>query len=210
MAFKAKRLGPRPVIWALLGAAIVVPIAAAAASPLLAWRSPIYIAAGFAGIVALALLLVQPLLAGGYLPGVSALRGRKWHRVIGGALVLAVAGHVAGLWITSPPDMVDALLFRAPTLFSVWGVLAMWTMAVAALVAVFHRRMRLRPRIWRLLHTSLAALTVLGTIAHVVPIQGTMETITKVALCAIIALVTLKMLADLPMVRHRRQKMPRP
>jgi hypothetical protein len=196
VAFKAKSEGPRPLIWALLGIAIAVPIAAAAMSPLLAWRSPIYITAGFAGIVALALLLVQPLLAGGYLPGLSAERARRWHRLVGGGLVLAVACHVGGLWITSPPDVLDALLFRAPTLFSVWGVLAMWTMVAAALVAIFHRKMRLRPRTWRLLHTSLAALTVVGTIAHVVPIQGTMETITKVALCAIIALVTLKTMVD--------------
>ena len=31
------------LIWALLAAAIFVPIAAAAASPLLAWRGPLYI-----------------------------------------------------------------------------------------------------------------------------------------------------------------------
>ena len=57
------------LIWTALTAAVAVPIAAAAASPLLAWRDPVYIAAGFAGIVGLALLLVQPLLIGGYLPG---------------------------------------------------------------------------------------------------------------------------------------------
>ena len=57
--------------WAALATAVAVPIAAAAASPLLAWRDPVYIAAGFAGVVAMALLLVQPLLAGGYLPGLG-------------------------------------------------------------------------------------------------------------------------------------------
>jgi hypothetical protein len=48
------------LIWAALTAAVCVPIAAAAASPLLAWRGPVYILAGFAGIIALGLVLVQP------------------------------------------------------------------------------------------------------------------------------------------------------
>ena len=49
------------LIWVALAAAICVPIAAAAASPLLAWRGPVYILAGFAGIIALGFMLVQPL-----------------------------------------------------------------------------------------------------------------------------------------------------
>ena len=82
------------LIWAALAAAVCVPIAAAAASPLLAWRGPVYILAGFAGIVALGLVLVQPLLIGGYLPGLPAHRGRRAHHWIGGALVVAVVIHV--------------------------------------------------------------------------------------------------------------------
>src|SRR3954449_6491861 len=96
-----------PLMWAALAAAIGVPVAAAAVSPLLAWRGPLYILAGFAGVLALALMLVQPLLAGGPLPGLSGFRGRRVHRWTGGALVFAVLVHVAGLWITSPPDMID-------------------------------------------------------------------------------------------------------
>ena len=34
------------------------------ASPLLAWREPVYIVAGLAGVLAFALLLMQPLLIG--------------------------------------------------------------------------------------------------------------------------------------------------
>ncbi|HKS62182.1 MAG TPA: ferric reductase, partial [Xanthobacteraceae bacterium] len=86
------------LIWAALAVAIGAPIAAAAASPLLAWRGPVYILAGFAGMIGLGLMLVQPLLIGGYLPGVSAYRGRRVHHWIGGALVVAVVIHVAGLW----------------------------------------------------------------------------------------------------------------
>ena len=80
---------------------VCVPIAAAAASPLLCIRAVRLHLAGFAGILALGLTLVQPLLIGGYLPGLSASRGRRAHHWIGGALVVAVVVHVAGLWITS-------------------------------------------------------------------------------------------------------------
>ena len=125
------------IIWAALVVAITVPIAAAAASPLLAWRDAIYIIAGFSGIVALTLLFVQPLLIGGYLPGLPAHRSRRLHRWIGGLLVVALVLHVGGLSITSPPDVLDALLFASPTPFSVWGVIAMWATFAAALLAGF-------------------------------------------------------------------------
>ena len=85
------------LVWAVLVTAIGVPIIFAAASPLLAWRDPVYIAGGFAGVIAMAVLLVQPLLAGGYLPGLLAQRARRVHRVIGIVLVMAVTTHVAAL-----------------------------------------------------------------------------------------------------------------
>src|SRR3954471_2733144 len=136
-----------PLIWVALAAAVCVPVAAAAASPLLAWRGPLYILAGFAGIFALGLMLVQPVLAGGYLPGMSAWRGRRAHRWIGGALAAAVVVHVAGLWIASPPDMIDALLFASPTPFSPFGAIAMWAIFAVALLAALRRRLRLQT--WR-------------------------------------------------------------
>src|SRR5262245_47391493 len=108
------RLAKATLIWAALAAAICVPIAAAASSPLLAWRGPLYILAGFTGIIALGLTLVQPLLIAGYLPGLSAYRGRRVHHWTGGALVVAVVIHVVGLWITRPPDMIDARLSASP------------------------------------------------------------------------------------------------
>lgn len=183
--------------WAALALAIGVPLAAAAASPLLAWRQPVYIAAGFAGIVAMGLLLVQPLLMGGYLPGLAGLSGRRAHRWIGGVLVAAVVLHVAGLWLTSPPDVIDALLFRAPTPFSAWGVIAMWAVFAAALLAALRRRLKLRPRTWRIAHTALAAVIVAGSVVHAILIEGTMETVTKAALCTLVVLATVKVMADL-------------
>ena len=126
------------LIWATLLAAILVPIALAGTSDLLAYRGPIYILAGFAGIIALALVLVQPLLIGGTLPGLAGYLGRRAHYWIGGALAVAVLVHVGGLWITCPPDMIDALLFVSPTPFSPFGVVAMWaifTVAIAGCAA---------------------------------------------------------------------------
>ncbi|WP_323798358.1 ferric reductase-like transmembrane domain-containing protein [Nisaea sp.] len=192
------------LVWAVLVVAIAVPIAAAAASPLLAWRSPVYIVAGFAGVIAMALLLVQPLLIGGYLPGLPAPRGRRIHRVIGAVLVIAVAIHVAGLWITSPPDVIDALLFASPTPFSDWGVIAMWAVIGAAVLAAFRRRFRLRVRTWRLAHTSLAAIIVVCSVVHALLIEGTMETLSKVALCMLVVLAAVKVGVDLRVWAIRR------
>lgn len=112
-----------------LALAIAVPIIAAAQSSLLQWRDPIYIIAGFSGVLALALLLVPPLMIVEALPGAP---GRRIHVWTGVDLVLTVAVHVAGLWILSPPDMVDVLLFRSPTPFAVWGVVAMIEIAATA------------------------------------------------------------------------------
>src|SRR4029453_2042153 len=124
-------------------------------------------------IIALGLMLVQPMLIGGYLPGPSAYRGRRAHRWIGGALVIAVVIHVGGLWIASPLDVIDALLFASPTPFSAWGVIAMWAIFATALLAAL--RLRLRPRTWRIAHTCLAVVIVVGTVVHAMLIEGTME-----------------------------------
>ena len=185
------------LIWILLAAAVCVPIAAAAASPLLAWRGPVYILAGFAGIGALGLMLFQPLLIGGYLPGLSARIGRRAHHWIGGALVMAVVIHVAGLWITSPPDMIDALLFSSPTPFSPFGVIAMWAIFAVALLAALRRRLGLAPRTWRLSHMLLAVFIVAGSVVHGMLIEGTMETMSKAALCALVLAAATKVLAGL-------------
>jgi len=198
---------PAILIWAALAVAVAVPIAVAAASPLLAWREPIYIAAGFAGIVAMALLLVQPLLIGGYLPGLSGRLSRHVHRAVGGVLVLAVAIHVAALWVTSPPDVVDVLLLRSPTPFSVWGVVAMWAVFAAALLAVFRQRLHLSPRQWRIGHTALVATTVIGGVVHAMLIEGTMGTVSKAALCALAVVATVTVFANLRVwaLRPRRR-----
>ena len=195
------RLAKATLIWVALAVAICVPIAAAMMSPQLEWRGPVYILAGFAGIFALGLLLVQPVLIAGYLPGLSVYRRRRVHHWMGGALAVAVIVHVAGLWITSPPDMIDALLFTSPTPFSPFGVIAMWAIFAVALLAAVRRRLGLRT--WRIAHMSLAVVIVVGSVVHGMLVDGTMETMTKAALCALVVAATIKVMVDLRVWRKR-------
>ena len=99
---------------------------------------------------------------------------------------------MAGLWITSPPDVIDALVFNSPTPFSLWGVIAMWAVFATALLAVFRRWLRLRT--WQLGHSFLAVVIVATTVAHALLIEGSMETVSKIALCMIVIVVTAKVL----------------
>jgi predicted ferric reductase len=190
-----------PLIWAALVAAVCVPMALAATSDLIAYRGPLYILAGFAGIIALGLVLVQPLLIGGYLPGPSAYRARRVHHWIGGALVLAMVLHVGGLWITSPPDMIDALTFTSPTPFSPFGVVATWAIFAVALLAFFRRRLGLRN--WRTVHMMLAVIIVIGGVVHAMLVEGTMETVSKAVLCALVLTAAVKVMVDLRVWRRR-------
>ena len=178
------------LIYFALALLAVIPIGIAAMSPLLAWREPIYIVAGFAGVIAITLMLLQPVLAAGYLPGLSIRRGRDLHRWVGCALVLSLVIHVAGLWLTSPPDVVDALLFNSPTPFSNWGVIAMWAVFASACLALFRRRFRSRLGLWRLSHKSLAGVIVIGSVVHAMKVDGTMEIISKSLLCVLLVVVT--------------------
>ncbi|NOU05969.1 MAG: ferric reductase [Hyphomicrobiaceae bacterium] len=198
------RLGRAILIWSVLVGAVAGPIVAAASSPLLAWRDPIYVSAGFAGVGALGVLLIQPLLIGGYLPGLSAYHRRRVHRWIGGLLVVAVVIHVSGLWFTSPPDVVDALLFASPTPFSAWGVIAMWAIFSAALWAAARRWLRLSPRLWRIGHTFLAIVIVVGSVVHCILVEGTMETLSKAVLCALVVAATMKVIVDMRVWSRRK------
>ena len=198
----------KALVWILVIAAMIAPVIAAANSPLLAWRDPIYIAAGFAGILGLSLMLLQPLLAGGDLPGLSGMHGRRVHRIVGGLLLVAVILHVAGLWVTSPPDVVDALLFVSPTPFSSWGVIAMWAVIASGVFAALRRRMRVPPRVWRRFHTALAVVIVMGTVVHAVQIEGTMETVTKLGLCALVIAATIRTVVKLQVLAKRPRRQP--
>lgn len=183
------------LIWTAFAAVIGAPIAAAALSPQLEWRGPVYVLAGFAGIIALGLLLIQPALIAGYLPGLSGYRGRRVHHWIGGTVLAALLLHVGGLWITSPPDMIDALLLVSPTPFSLWGVIAMWAIIAVAILALLRRRLGLRA--WRIVHMILAAVIVGGSVAHAMLVEGTMETISKAVLCAFLVAAAVRVIVGL-------------
>jgi hypothetical protein len=176
------RPNPRAVLaWGALALAVAVPVVVAASSPLHAYRSAPYVAASVAGVLALGLLLVQPLLAAGWLPGAHRVRLRRWHRRTGAVLAALVAVHVGGLLIASPPDAIDALLLRSPTPFAVWGVTAMWAVILTAVLVALRRRFR--PAAWAAIHNGLALVVVLGTVIHAVQIEGTMGAASKWALC---------------------------
>ena len=184
------------LIWSAFFVVIIAPIIAAAFSPLLAWRDSIYIIAGFAGILAMALLLTQPLLIGGYLPSISARKNRQFHKWFGALLVTMVFIHVLFLWFTSPPDVIDVLLFRSPTPFSLWGVVAMWAVFLMGLMAAFRKRLRMPLRLWQRTHLALAIVTVIGSVVHAYLIEGTMETLTKIIISLAVLAATAKVIAD--------------
>ena len=188
-------------IWAGHLSVIAAAIAVAAASPLLQWRDPVYILAGFAGIIGLALMVFQPLLVTGRLPGLTLSTSKKLHRFVGVSLLLAVVLHVAALWVTSPPDVVDVLLFRSPAPFSLWGAIAMWAVFLAAGIALV--RKRLRVAVWRYVHSALVCLAVATTVAHTLLIDGTMGSVTKGSLCLLTLAVLGKAISDLRVWRAR-------
>lgn len=149
------------------------------------------------------LLLLQPLLANEMLPLSSTHASRRLHRFVGVGVVLAIALHVVGLWLFSPPDVIDALLFRSPTPFSAWGVIAMWAAFAAGFLALTRRRLKLPPMRWRRLHMFVAAATVAGSVIHAMLIEGTMEPISKTILCLFALAATLKALINLRIWRMR-------
>ena len=182
------------LIWLAFIVILIAPLLAAATSEFLQWRDSIYITAGFAGIAAMSLLLVQPLLIGGYLPSISPRNNRKLHKWIGTTLVSLVIIHVLFLWFTSPPDVIDVLLFRSPTPFSLWGVVAMWAVFFLGLMAALRKQLRLPLRVWQRLHLVLATITVIGSVGHALLIEGTMEQFTKIMICILVVAATAKII----------------
>lgn len=166
-----------------MGGITLIPVLIAAVNPLLAGRGTAYIAGGMAGVIALPLLLFQPLLAARLLPGVGMQLSRRLHHWVGSTLVGLVAVHVTGLYIASPMDALDALLLVSPTPFSVYGVIAMWTVAATCVLVLLRRKIPLRPRNWSFLHNSLGAVIAVATVIHALMIDGAMGPASKAILC---------------------------
>jgi hypothetical protein len=93
--------------------------------------------------------------------------------------------------------MIDALTFASPTPFSPFGVIAMWAIFAVALLAALRRRLGLRLRTWRIIHIPLALLIVACSVVHCLLIEGTMEIVSKAALCALVIAATVKVMIDL-------------
>lgn len=187
-------------VWAGLIGVVATPVLIATGSPYLAYRNLPYIVGGFAGIACLSLFVVQPLLAAGYLPGLTLATARRWHRRLGAGIIACVVLHVAGLYLTSPPDVLDALLLASPTAFSVYGVIAMWGVAATAVLVALRRRAWLRAS-WSILHNALALVVVAATVVHALQIEGAMEIVSKWAICLAALAATGVTLLDLRVVR---------
>ena len=78
----------------------------------------------------------------------------------------------------------------------------MWAIVAVALLAAFRRRLGLRT--WRAAHMSLAVVIVVGSVVHSMLVEGTMETISKAALCAVVVVVAIKVMVDQWVVRRKR------
>ncbi|MGO4665442.1 ferric reductase-like transmembrane domain-containing protein [Bosea sp. 2RAB26] len=175
--------GRRIAAWFLVAAIAAAPVIAAGLSPLLGGRELLWLTGGMAGVVALSLLFVQPLLMAAAPPLLAARDGIRWHRLCGIAIVAAVALHVGALYAYSPEDVTDTLLLVAPTPFSVYGVISLWCLVLTAVLAATRRAMRLDFRLWRILHSILAVSVVGAGAIHAILIEGAMEEYSKLAIC---------------------------
>ena len=70
----------------------------------------------------------------------------------------------------------------------------MWGVFATAVLAATRRKFRLQPRTWRLSHKTLAVVIVAGSVIHAMLIEGTMETVSKAVLCALVLTATLLVL----------------
>lgn len=172
----------RRLILPATGLLAVTCFAFAVLSPLQQGREAVWVIGGLAGVAALVLLPFQPLLVAGV---VRPLRGRRAHRWLGITVLALVLAHVGGLWLYSPEDINDALLLRAPTPFSAWGVIGMSVLLIAGLLALSRRSLGAQSG-WRALHFALAALGAVCAVIHAWLILGAMEPISKTLLCALI------------------------
>ncbi len=179
------------LVWFFLAAAVCVPVVIAATNPLQSSREAMWIFGGMAGVVALALLLVQPVLVAGLVPEAPVLVMRRWHRWIGTVVVVGVLLHVGGLYLYSPDDTTDALLLVAPTPFAVYGVIGLWSAVLTGVLVAMRTKSGLRYAIWRVVHNVLSLVVVVSSIVHAILIEGAMGSVSKAILCALILAATM-------------------
>jgi predicted ferric reductase len=188
--------------WTMLAAATLIPLWLAATSPLQASRDAYWVSGAIAGVVALALMLAQPLLAAGDVMGSSIPKTRRWHRWAGAVVVAAVAWHVIGLYISSPEDVADALLLVAPTPFSVYGVIGLVAVLLTAVLVALRSKSGLRYGIWRAVHNGLALVFVIASVVHAMLIEGAMNQTSKIILCGLVLAATILVLARVHVLKR--------
>jgi predicted ferric reductase len=169
--------------WSAVALIAAIPVIVAAASPLQRGREFLWVLGGMAGVVALSLLFVQPLLMATSRVLIGPREGIRWHRLGGVAIVALVAVHIGALYAYSPDDITDALLLTAPTPFSLYGVISLWCLVLTAALAASRRLLRLNLRLWRLAHSVLAVAVVGAGAVHAIQIEGAMEDMSKLAIC---------------------------
>jgi predicted ferric reductase len=201
----------RLAAWTVIVAVAAVPVIAAAGSPLQAGRELLWVTGGMAGVVALSLLFVQPLLKAAAPALLPASSGTLWHRWTGIAIAVLVGLHIGALYLYSPDDITDALLLVAPTPFSLYGVISLWCLVLTILLVATRRRLGLAKRWWRILHSVLAVAIVSAGVVHAVLIEGAMEEFSKLAVCAAARATTTAGALEVNLLGplHRRRKLQR-
>jgi predicted ferric reductase len=167
---------------AALAALLVVPAAAAVASPLQEGRDLTWVLGALAGVLALGLLIVQVLLPTPWLDAPLGGPGLRWHRWLGMGLAAVVVAHVLGLYLYSPDDVRDALVLAAPT-YSRLGVLSAWTVGLSVGLALARRRLGLTYSDWQILHSALAVAIVGTAVGHTVMLRGTLDGPVELGVC---------------------------
>ncbi|MFK7854822.1 MAG: hypothetical protein AB8B79_11940 [Granulosicoccus sp.] len=189
------------LLYCILTTLVAGPVVVAATSPLLSGREAVYIVGGMSGVVALALLLLQPILASGYLPSISSVNSKTWHRRIGFLLVLAITLHILGLYLTSPDDLMDALLLISPAPFSLYGVAGMWAIIVTTLLVVLRSLLSWRHTLWKLVHNVLGCIVVVTSVTHAMMIDGAMGYRSKLILCIAIIVLTIVVIVHFRIIK---------
>lgn len=197
----------RILLWLVVAVLAAGPFFAAVASPLLKGRDAIWVMGGLAGVAALGLLLVQPMLAVGVRAGTLPRAARIWHRWTGIAIAGLTVLHVAALYAYSPDDILDVLLFVSPTPFSVYGMIGLCGVVLTILVVALRRPLGLKPAHWRVVHSALAVVIVLAGAVHAFMIDGAMEPMSKLALClaAVTATVVAVVSVNSGLLRSRQR-----
>ncbi len=72
----------------------------------------------------------------------------------------------------------------------------MWAIFAVALLAAFRRRWGLRPRTFRVAHMPRVVVIVVGSVVHAMLVEGTMETVSKAALCLAVLAAAIKVIVD--------------